>query len=90
MMTIKALSLLTRDNHRIVEWKIGASHGKVIAGDRDEGNRLDQLYLYQLMFSSTKRRIVSSLLMDGNGRVLRWSRRQDTTQGELIIDNISC
>ena len=31
-------------NHRIVEWKIGESNGKVIAGGRGEGNRLDQLY----------------------------------------------
>ena len=30
-------------NHRIVEWKIGASHGKVIAGGQGRGNRLDQL-----------------------------------------------
>ena len=30
-------------NHRIVEWKIGASHGKVIAGGRGQGNQLDQL-----------------------------------------------
>ena len=30
-------------NHRIVEWKIGASHGKVIAGGQGLGNRLNQL-----------------------------------------------
>ena len=30
-------------NHRIIEWKMGASNGKVIAGDRRRGNRLDQL-----------------------------------------------
>ena len=30
-------------NHRIVEWKMGASHGKVIAGGQGQGNRLDQL-----------------------------------------------
>ena len=30
-------------NHRIVEWKIGVSSGKVIAGGRGQGNRLDQL-----------------------------------------------
>ena len=30
-------------NHRIVEWKMDASHGKVIAGDQGQGNRLDQL-----------------------------------------------
>ena len=28
-------------NHRIVEWKMGASHGKVIAGGQGHGNRLD-------------------------------------------------
>ena len=30
-------------NNRIVEWKMGASHGKVIAGGQGQGNRLDQL-----------------------------------------------
>ena len=30
-------------NHRIVEWKMGASHGRVIAGSQGQGNRLDQL-----------------------------------------------
>ena len=30
-------------NDRIVKWKIGASHGKVIVGDQGQGNRLDQL-----------------------------------------------
>ena len=30
-------------NHRIVEWKMGASNGKVTAGGRGQGNRLDQL-----------------------------------------------
>ena len=44
MMTIKVLSLLTVVNHRIVEWKIGAINGKVIAGGQGQGNRLDQLY----------------------------------------------
>ena len=31
-------------NHRIVEWKIGAINGKVMAGGQGQGNRLDQLY----------------------------------------------
>ncbi|CAF4966214.1 unnamed protein product, partial [Rotaria socialis] len=25
-----------------------------------------------------------------NRRVVRWSRRSDTTQGEILIDNIKC
>ena len=43
MMTIKVLSLLTVVNHRIVEWKMGASNGKVIAGDQGHGNRLESI-----------------------------------------------
>ena len=30
-------------NYRIVEWNIGASNGKVIAGGQGQGNRLHQL-----------------------------------------------
>ena len=45
-------------NHRIVERKVGEKHGKVITGGRSEGNRLNQLFFFQLMFSSAKRRIV--------------------------------
>ena len=31
-------------NHRIVEWKMGAINGKVVAGGQGQENRLDQLY----------------------------------------------
>ena len=45
-------------NQRIVEWKIGASNGKVIAGG--EVKEIDWINCtVQLTFSSTKRRIVS-------------------------------
>ena len=76
-------------NHRIIEWKIGESNGKVIAGDRGEGNRLDQLYgpIDVLIDKETN----SLLIADrSNRRVLRWSRRQETTQGEVMVDNIGC
>ena len=76
-------------NHRIVEWKIGASNGKVIAGGQGEGSRLDQLNhpIDVLIDKETN----SLFIADGdNRRVLRWSRRQDTTQGEVIVDSISC
>ena len=77
------------ENHRIVEWKMGANNGKVVAGGQGPGNRFDQLYhpTDVLIDKETN----SLLIADrGNERVLRWSRRQDTTQGEVIIDNISC
>ena len=77
------------DNHRILEWKIGASHGKVIAGGRGQGNRLDQLYYPTdvLIDKETNSLFIADL---GNRRVLRWSRRQETTQGEVMVDNIDC
>ena len=76
-------------NHRIVEWNIGARNGKVIAGGRDEGNRLDQLYYPTDVLIDKE---TNSLLIADrwNRRILRWSRRQETTQGEVIIDNIEC
>ena len=76
-------------NHRIVEWKIGASNGKVIAGGRGQGNRLDQLYhpTDVLIDKETNSLFIADR---GNRRVLRWSRRQETTQGEVIVDNIDC
>ena len=76
-------------NHRIVEWKMGASHGRVIAGGRGYGNRLDQLNCPTdvLIDKETNSLFIADL---DNRRVVRWSRRQDTTQGEIIVDNIDC
>ena len=77
------------ENHRIVEWKIGASNGKVIAGGRDGRDRLDQLNRpTDVLFDKETN---SVLIADRNNRrIVRWSRRQGTTQGEVIVDNISC
>ena len=76
-------------NHRIVEWKIGASHGKVIAGGEGQGNGLDQLYgpTDVLIDKETNSLFIADRR---NRRILRWSRRHDTTQCEVIIDNVSC
>ena len=76
-------------NHLIVEWKMGASNGKVIAGCRGEGNRLYQLYrpIDVLIDKETNSLFIADR---DNRRVVRWSRRQRTTQGEIIADNISC
>ena len=76
-------------NHRIVEWKIGESNGRVIAGDQGPGNRLDQLYgpTDVLIDKETNSLFIADR---NNRRVLRWSRCQETTQGEMIIDNNNC
>ena len=77
------------DNHRIVEWKIGANNGKVIVGGQGQGSRLDQLNRPTdvLIDKETNSLFTADRF---NRRVLRWSRRQGTTQGEVIVDNIYC
>ena len=76
-------------NDRIVEWKIGATHGKVIAGGQGQGNRLHQLNWPTDVLIDKE---TNSLLIADywNRRVLRWSRCQETTQGEVIVENIYC
>ena len=77
------------DNYRIVEWKIGASNGKVIAGGRGQGNRLDQLNWPTDVLIDKENN--SLLIADRyNRRVVRWSQGQGTTQGEVIVDDIDC
>ena len=76
-------------NDCIVEWKMEEENGKVIAGGQGQGNRLDQLYypIDVLIDKETNSLFISDR---ENRRVLRWSRRQETTQGEVIVDNIDC
>lgn len=75
-------------NHRIVEWKSGATSGQVIAGGNGQGNRTDQL-------SNPTDVIVNSendaiYICDyGNKRVMRWPR-QNGTNGEVIISDVAC
>ena len=78
-----------RYNHRIVEWKIAAGNGKLIAGDRGQENRLGQLNhpTDVLIDKETNSLFIADR---GNRRVLQWSRRQETTHGEVIVDNIYC
>ncbi|CAF4215347.1 unnamed protein product [Rotaria sordida] len=68
---------------------MGATNGQVVAGDHDAGNRLDQLNgpTDVLIDKETESLIICE---SWNQRVVRWSRRSGTTQGETLIDNISC
>ena len=76
-------------NHRIVEWKMRVTNGKVIVGGRGQGSRLDQLNgpTDVLIDKETNSLFIADR---SNRRVLRWSRRQGTTQGEVIVRNIDC
>jgi sugar lactone lactonase YvrE len=74
--------------HRILEWKSGATFGKVIAGGNGPGNRNDQLSRPTdvLVDKGSERLIICDY---GNKRVVRWPR-QNGTSGETLISNIGC
>ncbi|CAF3355556.1 unnamed protein product [Rotaria socialis] len=77
-------------NHHIMEWKNGdTTNGQVVAGGKGQGNGLHQLNRPTdvLIDKETDSLIISDY---GNRRVVRWSRRSGTTQGEILIDNIQC
>jgi sugar lactone lactonase YvrE len=76
------------ENHRIVEWKYGATKGQVVAGGNGEGNRMDQLNRPGNVIVDKK---TNSLIIadQGNNRVVRWSRENDPNP-QIIISNIAC
>ncbi|CAF5035067.1 unnamed protein product, partial [Rotaria sp. Silwood1] len=76
------------ENHRIVEWKSGATNGKVVAGGNGQGNGAHQLNcpVDVIIDKETDSLIISD---GGNNRVVRWPRRNGTS-GETIISNVSC
>ncbi|CAF3561720.1 unnamed protein product [Rotaria socialis] len=77
-------------NNRIMQWKNGdTTNGQVVAGGKGYGNGLHQLNnpTDVLIDKETDSLIICDRQ---NVRVVRWSRRSGTTQGEILIDNISC
>ncbi|CAF4808261.1 unnamed protein product, partial [Rotaria sp. Silwood2] len=72
-------------NHRIIQWKKDDTNGQVVAGDNYAGKRLDQLNHPSDVLIDKE---TDSLIICDTGRVVRWSRRNGTTQGEILIDNV--
>ncbi|CAF1520196.1 unnamed protein product [Rotaria magnacalcarata] len=78
------------ENGRIVQWKDGdTTNGQVVADGNGEGNGLHQLN-YPIDVLNDKETDSLIICDQGNRRVVRWSRRSGTTQGEILIDNIDC
>ncbi|CAF4495159.1 unnamed protein product [Rotaria socialis] len=77
-------------NHRIMQWKNGdTTNGQVVAGGKGQGNGLHQLN--QPTDVLIDKETDSLIICDRwKGRVVRWSRRSGTTQGEVLIGNICC
>ncbi|CAF2613387.1 unnamed protein product [Rotaria sp. Silwood2] len=76
------------NNHRIMEWKIDAINGQVVAGGNGQGSGDHQLsYPYDVIVDKDTDCLI---ICDGwNKRVIRWPR-QNGTNGEIIIFNITC
>ncbi|CAF4960886.1 unnamed protein product, partial [Rotaria socialis] len=71
-----------------MQWKNGdTTNGQVVAG-KGSGNGLNQLFRPTdvLIDKETDSLIICDR---GNRRVVRWSRRSGTTQGEILIDSIA-
>ncbi len=75
-------------NHRIVEWKNGATSGRVVAGGNGAGNQNNQLNGAADVIVDKEND--SLIICDRNNqRVVRWPRRNGTS-GEIIISNVNC
>ncbi|CAF4322429.1 unnamed protein product, partial [Rotaria magnacalcarata] len=77
-------------NNRIMQWTNGGTtNGQVVAGGNGQGSGLNQLNQPTdvLIDNETDSLIICD---SGNLRVVRWSRRSGTTQGEIFINNIYC
>ncbi|CAF3725093.1 unnamed protein product, partial [Rotaria socialis] len=77
-------------NYRIMQWKNGdTTNGQVVAGVKGQGYGLQQLqYPTDVLIDKETDSLI--ICDQGNKRVVRWSHRSGTTQGEILIDNISC
>ncbi|CAM4759255.1 unnamed protein product [Rotaria magnacalcarata] len=75
-------------NHRIMEWKYGATAGRLVAGGKGGGNHTDQLnYPVHAIIDRDRNNLIISDYM--NKRIVRWPR-ENGTGGEIIISNVGC
>ena len=75
-------------NHRIMEYKKGATAGRVVAGGKGSGNRNDQLnYPVNVIVD---KEADSLIICDfNNRRLVRWPRREGAI-GKTIVSDIVC
>ncbi|CAF3326133.1 unnamed protein product [Rotaria socialis] len=86
----KTVFIADNENHRIIKWKSDdTTSGQVVAGGNGRGNGLHQLDRPTdvLIDKETDSLIICDRM---NGRVVRWSCRSGTEQGEILIDSIQC
>lgn len=84
----KTLYIADCDNHRVVEWKYGATSAQVMVGGNGRGNRIDRL---DNPVDIVVDEVTNSVIIcdRNNRRVMRWSR-QNQTNVETIISSLNC
>lgn len=72
-------------NNRVVEWKKGATVGKVVAGDGDPRNRTDRLrHPRDVIYDKATDSFI--IADEGNRRIIRYPRQTDLSIETLITD----
>jgi sugar lactone lactonase YvrE len=84
----QTIYIADQENHRIVEWKLNATNGQIIAGGNGPGNQMNQLNKPAdvILDQETNSLIIAD---SENRRVMRWAR-QSITNGEILISDIDC
>jgi sugar lactone lactonase YvrE len=79
-------------NDRIVEWKCNATNGLLVAGGNGNGNQLNQLkWSIDALDVIIDKENNSMIICDQRNRqVIRWSRQNNTKNGQIIIEDIDC
>ncbi len=84
----QTLYIADRFNHRILEWKLNATEGRIVAGGNGQGNQMNQLNGPTDVIIDYESNTL--IIADRhNQRVMRWSR-QNQANGDTIISDINC
>ncbi|CAF1327613.1 unnamed protein product [Rotaria sordida] len=75
-------------NHRILEWKYGATNGRIVAGGNGPRDRVDQLNNPKDVVVDKENNCLI-ICDEGNKRVMLWPRRNGTN-GQIISSNVRC
>ena len=77
------------DNHSIVQYNTDSKESLIVAGGNGNGTGLNQLN-QPISFVIHQENNSLVICEQGNRRIVRWSHRNNTRQGEILLDNISC
>lgn len=85
----QTMLIVDSGNARVIQWKMNNNMVNVVAGGHGVGVALNQLNRPTDVVIDKQRN--SIIVGDwGNQRIVRWSRRSGTNEGEILLDNIQC